>query len=139
MKVPRTEDCRLFDQEVIVDFVEGVLLNVPTFLALAVGALSAVTLGKHYPAVALRTLCGCAWLFGVYLLSIAWHTVFEPDLLPDGGALQQLAYLFLSALEAIGFAVLISAVFAGRYPANYRRFLEPDLEDEPRSRHRQEV
>jgi hypothetical protein len=119
------------DSDLLLGFLEGVLLNLPTFLALGGGAVAAGMLGRVYPAAALRMVLGCSWLAGVYLLAIAWHTIFEPELFPDGtGAGQKVAFLILSLLEAIGFVILFTAIFAGRYPANYRRYLEQAADDD---------
>jgi hypothetical protein len=121
----------VLEADILEDFVEGVLLNLPTFLALGGGVLAAAVVGRSCPAVALRVVCGCVWLTVVYLLAIVWHTVFEPDIFPDGTETgHQLPYFIHSILEAIGFAVLISAAFARRFPSHYHRYLVPQPEDD---------
>ncbi len=116
------------DEDLLIDFVEALCLNLPTFLALGGGILAAVVAGRHHPAAALRVVLGCVWLGGVYLLSIAWHTFFEQDFLDEDGPGRQLPYLVHSILEAIGFVFLISAAFAGRVSIN-RRYHEPQHEE----------
>jgi hypothetical protein len=119
------------EADILEDFVEGVLLNLPTFLALGGGVLAAAVVGRSCPAVALRVVCGCVWLIVVYLLAIVWHTVFEPEIFPDGTETgHRLPYFIHSILEAIGFAVLISAAFTRRFPNHYRRYLEPHPDDD---------
>lgn len=113
------------DEDTLIDFVEAILLNLPTFLALGGGILAAAVASRHYPAVALRVVLGCVWLAGVYLLSIVWHTFLEQDFLDAHEAGQQLPYLVHSLLEAIGLVILLSAAFAGRTPERYRPYHEP--------------
>jgi hypothetical protein len=125
------------DEDLLLDFIEALLLNLPTFAALGGGAVAALVLGRTQPQVRWRTLLGCCWLALVYLFTIAWHSMFERELLGDPPpASAHLVDFLLSTAEAVGFVLLLSAIFTGRYPSSYRRYLEqyPDEDDWPRRR-----
>jgi hypothetical protein len=114
------------------DFCEGVLLNAPTFIVLAVGAILALTHWERSPAVALFGTLGFVWLGLGYVAAIAWNRVLVPELFPNPGSTEEkLSYVVLSGLEAVGFVFLMIAAFAYRRRPRHLHFY-----DDPGDEHR---
>jgi hypothetical protein len=117
--------------DLLIDFLEELFHNAPTFVALAAGVLVAVALLHKYPAPALRAILGFAWLFAAAVASLAWRTVLVAEFFPDApfSLEERLSYLGLSALEGIGYLILLSAVFVGREDRRARHFREDPHDD----------
>src|SRR5437588_11421445 len=113
------------------DFCEGVLLNAPTFIVLALGAIIALTHWERNPAVALFGTLGFVWLGLGYVAAIAWNRVLVPEIFPNAGSTpEKVSYVVLSGLEAIGFVfVMIAAFVYRRRPRHPHYYDEPDREE----------
>ena len=118
------------DDDLLLGFVEELFHNAPTYLALAAGVLVAVALMHRHPGPAVRALIGFVWLFAVSVTSLAWRTIFVIEFFPDAPPVElteRLTYLGLSGLEAVGYLILLSAVFAGRPHPRARHYRQdPD-------------
>lgn len=113
-------------------FIEGVLMNAPTFLALGSGLVLALAWYGRHPPAATRAALGSAWLIAVYLSSIFWSMVLVPEWFPNGRTPAEVAaYVGLSVMEATGYLILLSAAFTGRSLWSRRHFEErPHDEDD---------
>jgi hypothetical protein len=117
------------------DFFEGLILNSPVYIALAVGVVILLTRWERHPAVSLWGALGFAWLFLTLVVSTAWNRVFIPEIFPDPGTLEeQLSYVLCSILEAVGYAFLIAAVVLYRHRRRHPYYDDHD-DDHDRDRY----
>ena len=118
------------------DFLEGLLLNAPVFLALAVGAIISLTYWERNPQVALFGTLGFTWLALSITASIAWNRVLVPDVFPDAGSLEEkLSYVAFSGLEAVGYVLLMLAAFMFRRQPRHAHYLDDPHDVQHRDRY----
>jgi hypothetical protein len=97
------------------DFLEGLALNAPTLITLAVGAAISLTHWERNPAVALFGSLGFVWLSLALIATIAWNRLLVPELFPQPDLpTEKVSYLVLSGVEAVGFIFLMIAAFVYR-------------------------
>ena len=113
------------------DFVEGVLLSAPMLITLAVGAAISLTHWERNPAVALFGTLGFVWLAFAAISTIAWNRLLVPEVFPEPDTpAEKVSYLILSGMDAIGFVFLMIAAFVyRRRPPRSHDNDEPNRDD----------
>lgn len=111
------------------EFLAIVGYNLPALITMVIGMVLATTMRQRHPGAARWTQLGFAWLFGSAIVSIAWHTIGVPHLIPNDVGTEFLTYVALSFVESFGYVCFLIALSAASRPYRPRAYLD-DFADE---------
>src|SRR3982751_5372364 len=101
-------------EDTLWDFIEALFWKAPVYLTLFGGAVFALARYERHPAASLWAAAGFGWLFVMHLAAAAWRVFAVPELFPDPppptSLPESLSYVTVSALESVGYVLLLVAL-----------------------------